>query len=54
MSELRSCAKRFGGLAVTTFPRPVTRRPQGVEEPLKFCHPLEKYIGHSFNIFDIV
>jgi len=45
MSELRTCAKRVGGLAVTTLP--LARNQEG-RSPLKIFSPLlEKCVRHS-------
>ena len=44
MSELRTCPKRFGGLAITTLPR---SHNQEERTPLKFFTPPGKCVRHS-------
>ena len=51
-SELRTCAKRFGGLTVTTLPQ--ARNQEGRSPPKNIFGPLGKCVGHSLKILDIV
>ena len=52
MSELRTCDKRVGGLAVTTLPQ--ARNQEGRKPPkIPFAAP-GKYLGHSLKILVIV
>jgi len=46
--------RKINSIQFLMLSRPVTRREQGVKPPRKFFASLEKYVGHSLKLLDII